>query len=162
MFELLIHRWQVNNKKCVCMVFTVCCHLCLIFNLLSYSKFWFSEINHLSWCHIFALFMLTSSLNFPLRTLAQKQSYDTDAPEFWYKMYRAVHMGLFWSGIEVGSKSRMLSRSWHILSEAGQNVPPTDNSQAPIVTADVSPCPDRIEPVRLCRPRLPGGSWRRR
>ena len=28
-------------------------------------------------------------------------------------------MGLFWSGIEVGSKSRMLSRSWHILSEAG-------------------------------------------
>ena len=40
---------------------------------LFYRKFWFFEISYI-WGHIFALFMLPFSLNFPLRTLAQKQS----------------------------------------------------------------------------------------
>ena len=41
-------------------------HLCSILTSLSYSIFWFSEINHF-WV-IFPLFMLTFSLNFPLRS----------------------------------------------------------------------------------------------
>ena len=86
-FEFLMHdRWQVNIMK---YLWCVWCHLCSIFNLLSLSKFCFTKISYffITFFHS----MLTFSINFPLRTLAQKQSYRT----LHHSHHRRVHFVFF-------------------------------------------------------------------